>query len=348
MTNFSSEEGNKLSRKERRRIDREEQKKARYNVPNPSRRTFLKRLGIGLGAIGVASIGGLKYLESEREKSKTFKDWALEFKWENIGSVADLEGFKRSAINEYINLTGSVNLTPEQLLEPGRVKFYPSTRDFQAAVRQKKPGYTGGDVGYTDYDNSLVFFDIEGIKAEARRLPGNDGLHLARLMFHELGHLDVRLKTDGDQINNPNYYFPNTRTQEKELYFVYRGFQVYTANGNFGFNAVEEVILDVLANRLLIEKAGLPAERIGIFTIDSKYYRNGVDVLLPFSEKYIPLDELYTLHATSDFDRIVKRIGSVLPGTEGEIYKGRELFIGIQEKNSSRIAATGVNALLAR
>lgn len=346
MTNFSSEEGNKLSRKERRRIDREEQKKARSNVPNPSRRTFLKRLGIGLGAIGATSIGGLKYLESEREKSKTFKDWALEFKWENIGSVADLEGFKRSAINEYINLTGSVNLTPEQLLESGRVKFYPSTRDFQAAIRQKKPGYTGGDVGYTDYDNTLVFFDIEGIKAEAWRLPGNDGLHLARLMFHELGHLDVALKSTGFQINNPNYYFRNPQIGVDEPYFVYRGFQVFTRSSYYGFNLVEEAALDTLAHRLLTERSGIPPERVDAFTKDSKYYRNGVDLLLPFSRKFIDLDTLYSLHASSDFDGIVELVGSKLPGEASNIYKGRELFIGIQERNPGRIASTGIQQLL--
>lgn len=317
-------------------------------VPDPSRRRFLAKLGVGLGALVAPGFSGLKIPQGEGDKPKTFKELVMGLDWAKISTKEDLGPFIESAVKEYIQVTASPNLTVDQLLSPGKITLYNTKQEFEAAIRQKKPNYGGGDTAFTDFDNNLAFFDVETLRLEAKRLGSKDGVGLSRLIFHELGHLDLRLKTDGHQINNPNYYFPNSRTQEREPYFLYRGFQVYTTNSNYGFNVVEEVTLDVLANRLLIEKVGLPADRVDIFTRDSKYYRNGADVLLPFFRKYIPLSELYTLHATSDFDGVIKRIGGILPGSNDEIDKGWELFIGVQDKSLPRIASTGVNGLISR
>lgn len=351
MSDFSPEGGSKLSRKERRKVEREERKKADNQVPNLSRRNFLKKLGIGLGILSVAGAGGLKILDNEREKSKSFKDRVLEFNWKNIHSSEDLKPFLESGIKEYLKVTNSPNLTEAQLLEPGKISFYQTTKEFEAAIRKLKPNYQGGDTAYSDYDNQKLYFDIESLKREARSLPNSDGVNLARLMFHEFGHFDVQIRTEGDQIGKvEEYYFTNPHTKKREAYKVYRGVQVFTASSYYGFDQVEEVILDTLADRLLIERVGIPDVAVSFYTKDSKYYKKGVDVFLPFTRENISLEDLYHLHAISDFDGMVDLVGSKLSGPENFTtrQRGRELFIGVQEigydpNAHNRIASAGVH-----
>lgn len=352
MSDFSPEGGSRLNRKQRRVLEREAKKGAENKPSNPGRREFLKKLGIGLGILGVAGAGGLKLLDNEREKSKAFKERVLEFNWNNIHSQEELRPFLESGVREYLKVTNSTNLTEAQLLEPGRITFYKTTKEFEEAVKKIKPNYKGDNTAYSDFDNNKLFFDIQRLKSEAQKLPNSDGINLARLLFHELGHFDVKLNTSGEQINNPNYYFTNPRTGVNEKYKLYRGFQVYTDSSYFGFEQLEEVVLDTLAHRLLVEKVGLPEAPVSFHTRNSKYYRSGVDLFLPFSLQHIPLNTLYNLHATSDFDGLTKLIGSLLPGPRTDekndrvIYNARELFIGIQEENPQRIAATGVHRIL--
>lgn len=348
MNDFSPEGGSKLSRKERRKIEREDRKKADTQVPNPGRRNFLKNLGIGLGILGVAGAGGLKLLDNEREKNKSFKDRVLEFNWNNIHSSEDLRPFLESGVREYLKVTNSPNLTEAQFLETGRISFYKTTREFEEAIRKLKPNYPGGDTAYSDYDNQKLYFNIEKLKNEAKRFPNGDGVNLTRLMFHELGHFDVQLKTEGDQINKVDeYYFINPNTKKREPYKAYRGVQVYTASSYSGFDQTEEVVPDTLSYRLLVERVGLPEAAVSFHTRDSKYYRVGVDTFLPFSKKQIFLDDLYRLHATSGFDGMINLVGSKLTGPTNfnARNRGRELFIGMQERNPQKIASTGIQSV---
>lgn len=333
-----------LNRKQRRDIQRNAARRRGEKQPaDLSRREFLGRLGLGLGAMGVAGVGGWRILENRRDEDKPFLDRVAGFHWRDINSPEDLTTIIKSGVREYLRVTNSPNLTESALLEPGKINFYNTTLEFQEAIKKLKP-YEVRTTAYADYNYSKLFFNIERLKTEARRRPESDGAHLTRLLFHELGHIDISSRSNGEQMNNPEYYFKNPWLGINEPYAFYRGFQVYTPSKFYGFDQFEEAVLDTLAHRLLVERVGLSEWEVYPYTWGSMYYQSGGDIFLQFSRKYIPLETLYRLHTTSDFDGIVDLAGSKLlkPENLTPRQRGRELLIGIQERNPQRIAATGV------
>lgn len=348
MSDFSPESGSKLSRKERRKIDREERKKADSSVPNPSRRNFLRNLGIGLGILGVAGAGGLKILDNEREKGKSFKDRVLEFSWNNIHNPEDVRPFIEAGVREYLKVTNSPNLTETQLLEPGRISFYKTTKEFEEAVRKTNPSYNGKDAAVTSPFKKEMLLNIQKMQEDCRAYPpGHDGVYFGRLLFHELGHMDYKEREATEFANNPDYFFVHPNTQQKEPYKKYWGGVVIAGDSlnNYGFVGSQEVILDSLASRMLTERLGIQSDKLAVVDADSIYYRNGLDSFLPFSRKFIDLDELYRLNSTSDFERLTKAIGSHLPGEASAARKGWNYLVGIHERNPQKIASTGIQSV---
>lgn len=349
MSDFSPEGGSRLNRKQRRVLEREARKGVENKPSNPGRREFLKKLGIGLGILGVAGAGGLKLLDNEREKGKTFKERVLEFNWNNIHSQEELRPFLESGVREYLKVTNSPNLTGAQLLEPGRITFYRTTKEFEEAIRKTNPSYNGKDAAVTTPYKREMILNLQKMQEDCRAYsPGHDGVYFARLLFHELGHMDYKEREATEFADNPDYFFVHPNTKQKEPYKRYWGGVVIAGDSlnNFGFTQSQEVILDSLASRMLTERLDIPMDKVAVVDVDSIYYKNGLDSFLPFSRKFMSLNELYRLYSTSDFEGLTKAIGVYLPGDESATKKGWNYLVGIHERNPQRIAATGVHRIL--
>jgi len=72
------------------------------------------------------------------------------------------------------------------------------------------------------------------------------------------------------------------------------------------------------------------------------YNENGVDLFIRFTKLYIPLETLYQMHATSDFEGLTRLVGENLPGNLHPLVKGMLLFAGIDQSNRALIQQSGI------
>lgn len=284
--------------------------------------------------------GASALIATERRKEQPFKGKVLSFTWEHAKSKDQLNEFTNRLAEEYIRLTKTKRVTKEDLVGQHKTSFYKSTDEFVKAVREVEPSFnrTKNQWGYTHYASKRVFIDLDTLEKQATTQHPSAGLALLDSLWHEWGHLDVSERTSGELINNPQKaYFHSPISNKNEPYRKYRGAAVYT-DTYYGFLRFEEVLNETITVRRMVEQVGLEA------VISARdYYENGIDFFPKFtSSANIPLDTLYELHATSDFEGLAKLIGGHLPGKEDPLLKGKKLFIGIHDLNRSMIEETGV------
>lgn len=291
-----------------------------------------------VAAITATALGVSKITKEQQPPS--LKDRILSFTWKDAQNPEKLETFIESLAMGYMELSGSTRVTKEQLLE--NTHFYNNRVAYLTAVQKVSPRYNSNQTAYTHFASGQSFIDLATQKKYVEsKGEKSGGLFIANLVYHEWGHLDITESINGKSINNPNYSF-RTPEGKDEVYRKSRGAYI-TTDTYFGFVDFEEVLNETIINRRFIEQLGFsPDGPYKEVITTSDYYRNGTAVFLPFSMRHITLSELYRLHATSDFDGIIDTMGKYLPGNNTPTYKGRELAIGIHDKDLRRIQETGV------
>lgn len=284
-------------------------------------------------------------------KLRSFKDRVLSLKWEQVSS-RELEVFTESCAEEYIRLTRTSRVTKDDLLGSGRVNYFEKREEMVKVVKEIDPNYqlSPGQWGYTNFATSKVFIDLDNLRqqvvlqARSNKVdPGTTaGIALLDALWHEWGvHVDVKDRTQGDLINNPKYSFHSPISNKDEQFRRYRGAEIFT-DTYYGFARFEEVLGETITVRRMIEQVGL-AQIISA----ADYYQNGVDFFpILTSAIGIPLDTLYQMHATSDFEGINRLIGSKLPGNQDPLEKGIRLALGIHQSDRQLIQQTGALNLL--
>lgn len=296
--------------------------------------------------------GGISLLFPEEKAPKSFQDRVLSFKWDQA-SGKQLESFTADLADEYLKLTGTTRLTKADLTGPGRTNFFQNRQDMVQAIRETDPSYELAREtvwGYTDFKTGRVFIDLGTLKeqttaaAKASRLdPSNTaGVALLDALWHEWGHKDITVSTSGQLLNNPDFYFLSSKSGQNEQFRKYRGAEVFT-DTFFGFLRFEEVLIETITLRRMEEQAGIRT----YLATPGDYFPDGVSFFPMFTiVANIPLETLYQMHATSDFEGLAKLIGSHLPGPEGPLQKGVRLMVGIHQSNSQLIEQTGVHSVI--
>ncbi len=276
------------------------------------------------------------------------KDQVLSFSWEDVENEDKLQAFTSLLANGYIQSTKTNRVSKQDLIGKDKTTFYPNQQKFIEAIRQVNPTFTTSpdQWGYADYESEKVFIDLGSLKQQNQEESKEISAGMALLdgLWHEWGHLDVTERTTGELIGNvEKSYFILPNTNIREPFRKYRGGTVYT-DTYFGFLRFEEVWLETITVRRMLEEVGLSAVSSG-----RNYFENGVNFFPKLTSALgISLEELYQMHATSDFEGLARLIGSHLPGFEGAdpLYKGKALFVGIHENNPEIIEQTGVLELL--
>lgn len=344
----------------------EKDRKRKTEVKNPDRRKFLKQVLPG-GWIPEAIIsGGVDHLSKEAKVSlakdvalaslalggilaadkigekkteKSLKKKVLSFAWKDAEDKEKLRAFVEQLADGYLQTTQTRRLTKEDLIGENRITFYQTKDAFTQGVRVVAPNYqpTETQWGYTHYSSKRVFIDLESIKKQALTQNADAGLALINALWHEWGHLDVVERTEGELINNPSKAYLNSpNSKKREPYSRYRGGAVYTET-YYGFLRFEEALNETITVRRMIEQVGLEKVVSG-----RDYYENGVDFFPRLTYAIgISLEDLYQMHATSDFEGLAKRIGEKLPGKADSLAKGGALFVGIHNSDPKIIQQTG-------
>lgn len=288
--------------------------------------------------------------ENKEKLPKPFKERVLSFKWDQANGK-ELESFTSDLADEYLRLTQTTRVNKNDLVGQGRTNYFKDRDEMVKAIRVLTPDFTptAAQWGYTDFGTGKVFIDLGTLKeqtsvqAKQNNLDPNDtaGIALLDALWHEWGHADVAERTEGKYINNPQLYFHSPNSNKNEQYKKYRGAQVFT-DTYYGFLRFEEVLNETITVKRMIQQVGLET----VFS-SADYYQNGIDFFPLFTSTVgIKLDDLYQMHATSDFEGIVNLIGSHLPGNEDPFVKGGRLLVGIHQSNPQMIAQTGVYNLI--
>lgn len=309
-----------------------------------SRRDFLKTAAL------VLSSAGLTACLPEEKQPRSFKERVLSFRWEQAKGK-ELEDFTNDLADEYLRLTKTVRSTKTDLTGVGRTNYFSSRDIMVKAIRELIPDFTPTSTqwGYTEFKTRKVFIDLDTLRRQTAVQARNNnldpeqtaGMALLDALWHEWGHVDVTERGQGELINNPQYFFRSPVSGKDEQFRRYRGAEVFT-DTYYGLLRFEEVLNETITVRRMVEQAGLET----VFS-SADYYPNGVDFFPLFSSATgIKLAELYQLHASSDFEGIVKLVGSKLPGNGNPLEKGSKLAVGIHQSDPQLIQQTGVYNLL--
>lgn len=295
--------------------------------------------------------GGITALLSKEKSPKSFKDRILSFKWEQAKGKL-LESFIEDLADEYLRLTGTTGLTKADLTGPGRTNFFQNRQDMIKAIREVNSDYQLPREtvwGHADFKTGKVFIDLGTLKEQttvAAKTIGVDpanmaGVALLDATWHEWGHKDVTESRSGQMLNNPDFYFFSPNSGQNEQFRRYRGAEVFT-DTYFGFLRFEEVLIETITLRRMEEQVGVTH-----LVTPGDYFPDGTSFFPMFTMvTNIPLDTLYQMHATSDFEGIAKLIGSHLPGQEDPLKKGIRLMLGIHQSNSQMIQDTRVHEVI--
>lgn len=295
--------------------------------------------------------GSVSLLFPKEKAPKSFKDRVLSFKWEQAKGK-ELETFTSDLADEYLRLTGTTRLAKADLTGPGKTNFFQNRQDMVQAIRETDPSYKLAREtvwAYADFRTGKVFIDLGTLRenttaaAKASKIDPNNiaGIVLLDSVWHEWGHKDITVSTSGQLLNNPDFYFLSPNSGLNEQFRRYRGAEVFT-DTHFGFSRFEEVLNETITLRRM-EKIGLGTN----LTVYGDYFPDGVSFFPMFTIVVkIPLETLYQMHATSDFEGLAKLIGSHLPGPEDPLQKGVRLMVGIHQSNSQLIEQTGVHSVI--
>lgn len=298
----------------------------------------------------IAGSGSVLSLLSQERQPKTFKERVLTFRWDQVNSK-ELENFTNDVAGEYLRLTQTTRVNKNDLVGSARTNYFNGREEMIKAVRVLEPNFTPTPTqwGYTDFGTGKVFIDLgtlreqTGIQARQNNLNPNNtaGIAVLDALWHEWGHVDITESAEGKYINNPQLYFYSPNSNRNEQYRRYRGVEVFT-DTYYGFLRFEEVLNETITVRRMFEQVGLEY----VFSA-ADYYQNGIDFFPLFtSVAGIKLDDLYQMHATSDFEGIMNLIGSHLPGTGDPFAKAGRLAVGIHQSNPQLLQQTGVYSLL--
>jgi hypothetical protein len=272
------------------------------------------------------------------------KERIMNFSWRDSRNKTKLDVFARELARSYISLTVTTRLKESDLIGVGKTDFYFSTTDFINAVQKEEVNYVPSQSqwGYTYFETQHHFIDLSKIQKQAKTEGGSAGQAILDACWHEWGHSDIESRTQGDLLNNKiGFYSPISKTNEP--WIRYRGAEVYTQT-YYGLLRFEEVLNETITVRRMIEQLKLES------IVSAKdYYLNGVDFFPKLTSVIgISLEEIYQLHATSNFEELAKIIGEKLPGNKNPIEKGLNLFIGIHESDKNIINNTGALGLLTK
>lgn len=333
-----------------------------------TRRDFLKvvvpgawaldlRKGGGLGGltpagqIGLAKdvlllTGGVASLVIKEKTPASFKEKVTVFDWD-MAKGKDLEVFTHTAADEYLRLTNTNRVTKKELTE---TNFFQTTSEFVNAVKAFEPDFDPAVSvwGRTNFPNRQVFIDLSRVKQQTLAQVSKNmdpektaGNSILQASWHEWTRLDVTERQSGQFINNPQAYFDSPVSGKKEVFRRYRGGAVFT-DTYYGYTRFESVWTNTIAARRMIEQVGLDFAFLA-----GNYYENGTDFFPLFtSATNIPLDVIYQMHATSDFEGFMELVGQKLPGNAPALVKGERLFTAIHKSDRQLIEQTGVYRLL--
>lgn len=310
------------------------------------------KIGLVKDVVLLVGVGGVVNLLLTEKQPKSFKERILSFKWEQANGK-ELEGFYSDLADEYLRLTKTGRVTKNDLVGAGKTNFLKSREEMVKAIRDLVPDFTPTPTqwGYADFKTGKVFIDLATLKEQTEAQARNNnldsnktaGMALLGAVWHEWGHVDIRERMQGELINNPRYVFHSPASGKDEQFRKYRGAEVFT-DTYYGFLRFEEVLNETVTIRRIIEQVGLEAA----FSA-ADYYQNGIDFFPMFtSATGIKLDDLYQMHATSDFEGIIKLIGSKLPGDGSSFEKGIKLALGIHQSNPQLIQQSGVYGFVPR
>ncbi len=347
------------SRRDRRAKEREEHKSSAKVVPTSTRRKFIKAVTPGgwipeavrfakgkqktisrpavVSAVkDVALIGGIPLAinllgSAEPQRNQSLKEKVVSFTWKDADNPEKLKAFLESLVDGYLLYTNSTHLTKPDLVE--KTNFIKNEKEFINVVKEIDPKYAiEHERGFADYENKRAFLNLEALKRDG---PDSAGLEIIGTLWHEWLHLDLQPRTQGQYINNPRVLLRPSTNMPGEIIRKYYGGKMLSENYN-DYDRFEEVWVETLAVKL-------QRDLLGLSEIDSSrdYYNNGVDILLPLTDS-IPFQEMYNMHATSDFEGFATRIGEKLPGNQPPFNRGEQLFIALHKADPDLIRQTGV------
>lgn len=288
---------------------------------------------------------------TRERQPRSFKDRVLSFGWDQAEG-RELRGFTSDLADEYLRLTRTDRITRADLVDPRKINYFSSREEMLREIGIIEPNFSIGQTqyGYANFESGRIFLDLSTLRDQVTssatmlsKLDPNKtaGMALLDAIWHEAGHVDVKARDQGEWLNNPKFFFHSPKSNRDEQFRRYRGVEVFT-DTYFGFLWFEEVLNETITFRRMTEQVGL--ERV----ISAKdYYQNGVDFFSLFtSSAGISLKDLYQLHATSDFEGLIKLLGSKLPGNRPADEKGMDLAVAIHQSNPQLIQQTGVYNLL--
>ena len=264
------------------------------------------------------------------------------FSWKLADNPDELWGFTKEMAKAYKTTTKTSRLTQKSLLRD--TYFFGSSAEYAAAVQGIRSSYNpnNGQWGYTDYSTGRVFIDLQMVNTH---VPQFDlaGTAIANALLHEWGHADVTERREGDLLNNPERTLTSAYTGEAEQWRKYRGGEFYTDTSS-GMERFEEVLNESIVIRRMSEQFGL--SRLVSATLSYGYHENGTEFFPELTiAAGISLDELYEMHATSDFEGLATKIGLVLGGPGDPLSKGANVLFAIHHNDSETLRKTGVRNL---
>lgn len=300
---------------------------------------------VGLLKDVVLLTGGVALLAQENTP-KSFKEKVLSFDWERV-TGKELKDFTSDVADGYLRLTKTNRVTKQDLMG---THFFKTTPEFINAVKAFEPDFTpeSGVWGRTNFQNRQVFIDLAKLKEQTwAQVPKNvnpektAGNALLQALWHEWTRLDVTERQSGQFINNPQAFFDSPVSNKREVFRRYRGGAVFT-DTFYGYTRFESVWNNTIVVRRMVAQVGLDF----VFAAGD-YYENGTDFFPLFTSiTNIPIDTLYLMHTTSDFEGFMDLVGQKLPGNEQSLVKGERLFTAIHKSNRQLIEQTGVFTLL--
>lgn len=316
----------------------------------------LKRGG-GLGGLSPAGqIGlvkdvllftsGVAYLVIKEKVPASFKERIEVFDWDRAEGK-ELEVFTNAAADEYLRLTGTNRVTRQDLTA---THFFGNRGEFVNAVRNLGFGFTLTDRtwGATDFSKKQVFIDTAKLKDTFFPLTpkGFDskkaaGRAFLQALWHEWGRLDITERKEGQFLNKPQYFFESPYSGTKEPFRKYIGGAIFT-DTYFGYTRFESVWNNTIALRRMMEQVDLD----WVFAA-GEYFQNGSDIFVNFTRAVgMPLETMYQMHSTSDFEGFMDLVGQKLPGNEPPLVKGERLVTAIHKSDRQLLEQTGVLSLL--
>ncbi len=279
------------------------------------------------------------------------------FKWSYLEDKTKLSQYVSVLAKGYIDFTQTKNVTAKSLIE--KTIWCRDTTSYINEVRKEKPAFelSWGNLGYSNYDTGKVFINLErlknrysdkdysersGIKIDKSNINQVGAFDTTSLLWHEWGHQDVVKNETGEYLNDvEKCYFDYQGGREPWKH--YRGGGAYSQN-TFGFEKTNEVFLNTFIIRALRENVGL-----NLPSSSGKYDLLGTDFFIPLTKKLnLSPEWLYQQYSNSRFEDIAKAIGEQFPQElytapyDTPFYRGKFLFVAIEEGDSQKIINTGV------